>query len=112
MNDAPAIRLGEQVRTRRIELGIRQQDLEGVSTSTLTKIERGDTDASYRPATIRALEVGLRWGPGSVQAILAGGEPVELAEAETDPTLAALDRLARVVQELTEEVRARLPNGQ
>jgi transcriptional regulator with XRE-family HTH domain len=71
-------RLGRIIVDRRIELGYRRrEDLGatlGVSIRTLGDIETGRRDR-YHANTIGSLENALQWAPGSINAILAGGEP-------------------------------------
>ena len=76
-------RLAGFARERRVELGLTQEDARaagGPSTATMRLIE-GALQRSYQPATLRDLENVLRWGRGSVRKILAGGDPVPLADA-------------------------------
>ena len=75
-------RLAEFVRERRVELGLTQEDARaagGPSTATMRLLE-GALQHSYQPATLRDLENVLQWGRGSVRMILAGGDPVPLAD--------------------------------
>ena len=83
-------RLAEFVRERRVELGMTQEDARsagGPSTATMRLIE-GALQNSYQPATLRDLEKVLQWGRGSVWKILAGGDPVPLADSTTAPRAA------------------------
>ncbi len=77
-------RLGHHVVSRRVALGYRSRtDLAGslqFTVRTLADIEHGVRKAS--PGTYAILENKLGWAPGSIDAILAGGEP-----SETVPTL-------------------------
>ena len=77
-------RLGHHVVSRRVALGYRSRtDLAGslqFTVRTLADIEHGVRKAS--PGTYAILENKLGWAPGSIDAILAGGEPTE-----TVPTL-------------------------
>jgi hypothetical protein len=81
-------RLAEAARDRRSELGLTQEDARaagGPSTATMRLIE-GALQDGYTPAILRRLEVALRWTPGSVRAVLAGGDPVPLGdEARSRP---------------------------
>lgn len=75
-------RLAESVRERRVELGLTQEDARaagGPSTATMRLIE-GALQHSYQPSTLRDLEHVLQWERGSVRKILAGGDPVPLAD--------------------------------
>src|SRR5215470_9823939 len=79
--DADALqRLGRHVVSRRVALGFRTRTELANSlmftVRTLADIENGVRHASA--GTYAMLENKLGWAPGSVDAILAGGEPNEL----------------------------------
>ena len=73
-------RLGHHIVSRRVELGYRNRtDLAAslqITVRTLSDIENGVRKAS--PGTYAMLENKLAWAPGSIDTILAGGEPKEL----------------------------------
>ena len=73
-------RLGHYVVSRRVALGYRNRtDLANslkFTVRTLADIEHGVRKAS--PGTYAMLENKLGWAPGSIDTILAGGEPKEL----------------------------------
>ena len=73
-------RLGHHVVSRRVALGYRNRtDLANslqFTVRTLADIEHGVRKAS--PGTYAMLENKLSWAPGSIDTILAGGEPNEL----------------------------------
>jgi hypothetical protein len=73
-------RLGHHIVSRRVELGYRNRtDLANslqFTVRTLSDIENGVRKAS--PGTYAMLENKLAWAPGSIDTILAGGEPKEL----------------------------------
>ena len=73
-------RLGDLVVSRRVALGFRNRtDLAAslqFTLRTLADIEHGSRKAS--PGTYAMLENTLAWAPGSIDTILAGGEPTEL----------------------------------
>ena len=73
-------RLGHHVVSRRVALGFRNRtDLANslqFTVRTLADIEHGVRKAS--PGTYAMLENKLSWAPGSIDTILAGGEPQEL----------------------------------
>ena len=77
-------RLGHHVVSRRVALGYRNRtdlaDSLQFTVRTLADIEHGVRKAS--PGTYAMLENKLSWAPGSIDTILAGGEPTE-----TVPTL-------------------------
>ena len=73
-------RLGHHVVSRRVALGFRTRtdlaDSLPFTVRTLADIEHGVRKAS--PGTYAMLENKLAWAPGSIDTILAGGEPKEL----------------------------------
>jgi hypothetical protein len=73
-------RLGHHIVSRRVALGFRNRtDLANsikFTVRTLSDIENGVRKAS--PGTYAMLENKLFWAPGSIDTILAGGEPKEL----------------------------------
>jgi hypothetical protein len=73
-------RLGHHIMSRRVTLGYRTRtDLANslkFTVRTLSDIENGVRKAS--PGTYAMLENKLGWAPGSIDTILAGGEPKEL----------------------------------
>src|SRR3954465_16066728 len=77
-------RLGPHVVSRRVALGFRSRtDLASslqFTVRTLADIEHGVRKAS--PGSYAILENKLGWAPGSIDTVLAGGEPTE-----TVPTL-------------------------
>jgi hypothetical protein len=56
----------------------------GPSNSTLTNLENGTTDR-ISPASLRKLDLGLRWTKGSAERVLNGGEPELLDDTVTEP---------------------------
>ena len=83
-------RLAELMEDRRLELGLRWQDVVDAATAAGFKVSlkalhsvRTGT-AGLRPLTQRGIEAGLRWEPGSVQAIEDGGDPVPLPDDDLD----------------------------
>ena len=74
-------RLGHHVVSRRVALGYRNRtdlaDSLQFTVRTLADIEHGVRKAS--PGTYAILENKLGWAPGSIDTILAGGEPEETA---------------------------------
>jgi hypothetical protein len=73
-------RLGHHVVSRRVALGFRTRidlaDSVQFTVRTLADIEHGVRKAS--PGTYAMLENKLAWAPGSIDTILAGGEPKEV----------------------------------
>ena len=115
--DRPALeRLGHHVVSRRVALGYRNRtDLaDGLqfTVRTLADIEHGVRKAG--PGTYAMLENKLSWAPGSIDTILAGGEPQETVVERRGPTSAPLshtstDALSRAsTEELLLELRRRI----
>ncbi|AGZ54648.1 MULTISPECIES: helix-turn-helix domain-containing protein [Mycobacterium] len=95
-------RLGVAVRLRRKQLKLTQSEVAergGLSESTVRGVENNRLSQPHA-STQRALERGLAWLPGSVEAILKGGAPriqetgAPAAPADRDTATAAGDRLA------------------
>ena len=91
-------RLGHHVVSRRVALGYRNRtDLANslqFTVRTLADIEHGVRKAS--PGTYAMLENKLSWAPGSIDTILAGGEPQEIVvELRRTTPSAAISRRHR-----------------
>ena len=109
-------RLGHHVVSRRVALGYRNRtdlaDSLQFTVRTLADIEHGVRKAS--PGTYAMLENKLAWAPGSIDTILAGGEPKELVvklRRTTPNPLAhtATEALSRAsTEELLLELRRRI----
>lgn len=72
--------LGQAVRSRRSQLDLTQQEVAqagGPSDTTQTAIET-ESATSVRKETLRKLDKGLQWVPGSAQAAYDGGQPTPL----------------------------------
>jgi hypothetical protein len=124
----PLKRLGDYVERRIAELALEYAAVcraGGFSDETLGKIRKGSIRA--RSTTYRKLQLALRWAPGSVEAILSGGEPTpiepqaaeqqpqrpqapELPESPADPGLSPSEALRRVVRSSARELGVP-PNG-
>lgn len=79
--------LGGWVRARRHHLGLSQKDVATrgvIGQRTLRAIEVGTGEHAVFPTTLRALERGLMWPPGSLDAAIATGQPPPATV--TDPT--------------------------
>ena len=87
-------RLGHHVVSRRVALGYRNRtdlaDSLQFTVRTLADIEHGVRKAS--PGTYAMLENKLAWAPGSIDTILAGGEPQELVVKQRRTTRNPLSR--------------------
>ena len=109
-------RLGHHVVSRRVALGFRNRtDLAAslqFTVRTLSDIEHGVRKAS--PGTYAMLENKLSWAPGSIDTILAGGEPQELVVKQRRTTLNPLAHTATEApsrastEELLLELRRRI----
>jgi hypothetical protein len=108
-------RLGHYIVSRRVALGFRNRtDLANslqFTVRTLADIEHGVRKAS--PGTYAMLENKLSWAPGSIDTILAGGEPnelvVKLRGGAPGRLSHAADALSRAsTEELLLELRRRI----
>ena len=109
-------RLGHYIVSRRVALGFRNRtdlaDSLQFTVRTLSDIEHGVRKAS--PGTYAMLENKLGWAPGSIDTILAGGEPKEQAvelrrTTHNPPSHASTDTLSRApTEELLLELRRRI----
>lgn len=95
-------RLDHAIEARTIELGISYVELAdraGISDVSLRNLRKGR--ANLRARNVRKLEVALGWAPGSIAAVLAGGDP-----AVGDPPLTAssADELRRLIAETEDEL--------
>jgi hypothetical protein len=110
-------RLGHHIVSRRVALGYRNRtdfaDSLQFTVRTLSDIENGVRKAS--PGTYAMLENKLGWAPGSIDTILAGGEPKELVvklrrdSPEPRHHSYTTDALARAsTEELLMELRRRI----
>lgn len=79
--------LANHVKARRAQMDWTQLDVYargGPSNSKLTEIEDARPPSPSR-ATLRKLDVGLGWAPGSAKACLAGGEPSVGSDPQDEP---------------------------
>lgn len=101
-------RLGHYIVSRRVALGYRHRtDLASslqFTVRTLADIEHGVRKAS--PGTYAMLENKLAWAPGSVDIILADGEPKEQVVKLRHPNSAPLSQAS--TEELLLELRRRI----
>lgn len=87
MDADPWTTLANHVTKRRSQLGLTQGQVRvagGPGPSTMRSIERV-LQTSYKPHVLRSLERALQWEPGSVDAILNGGDPTPIAPPTTHP---------------------------
>jgi hypothetical protein len=118
MDQSALERLGHHIVSRRVALGYRNRtdfaDSLQFTVRTLSDVENGVRKAS--PGTYAMLENKLAWAPGSIDTILAGGEPkelvVKLRRDSPEPRYrshAATDALSRAsTEELLLELRRRI----
>ena len=90
--------------SRRMPGGLRMTQTQlaeaaGVSEGTIQNLENPERTYSRRPPSLAAVE-RVFWKPGSADAVLAGGVPVPLPEAESAGTPAADQAPARVRERL------------
>ncbi|GAA3027751.1 hypothetical protein [Streptosporangium longisporum] len=80
-------RLGRQVRQRRQQLDMTQQGLAAAGAPSVTVISKieGARPGPYDGKIIVRLERALQWAPGSIDAILNGGEPSPVDKDATSP---------------------------
>lgn len=107
--------------SRRVELRMSWRDVSreaGLSYEGLRAIRRGDRNPNA--VTKRGIEVALRWAPGSVDAILDGGEPTltdtssptpSAPDDDLDAQLAEARALLRQAQEMLDRVSDRREAG-
>lgn len=92
---------------RRLELGmswIQLAERAGISDVSLRNFRKGR--GTPNALSKRRLETGLRWEPGSVDAILAGGDPTLSSTPSLDVVEAASPQeLRQRIAELREEIR-------
>lgn len=70
--------------------------MSGLSIRTLNNIENARR-TSYDGSTVALLERGLQWEPGSVEAILAGGEPTPVQAIQPR----SAEELEGIIKDLT-----------
>lgn len=103
-------RLAIEVQARRRELRFYTQDdlaeAAGVSRRTIGTLERGGKVSS---PTLRAVEIALRWTPGSADDVLRGGRPTPIEQSTATPPPPDLrddvERQIWAITELVEEER-------
>lgn len=106
-------RLSDAVISRRIELGYGTRQAfaraTGITSRTIGDIEKY-RKASYGQSTLAQIEQTLRWAPGSIRAVLAGGDPTPVAGlgGRSHQLAVEVDMLLRDDSRLTEKERQRL----
>lgn len=75
--------VGALVKERREWVGLTQEGIPGVSSSTVRKVENGTADA-FRRSSLVALLSALRWPADALEQLAAGADPATLAD-DYDP---------------------------
>jgi hypothetical protein len=92
---------------RRLELGMRWQDVAaagGVSLRAISQARTGDKD--IRPLTRRGIEKGLEWAPGTIERILSGrAAPAGITPPEPPPGAAPPSRENAALRQILEDER-------
>jgi transcriptional regulator with XRE-family HTH domain len=108
--DAKWTRLGAAFAEGRSSQNLTQDDVvarSGIGLSTIQAIERGGPFKGVT-ASMRLYAVLLGWAPGSIEAVLDGGDPTELPPAAGQSNLKGLPyRIAQALNEGT-TIEARL----
>lgn len=107
-------RLADHVYAGRVALGMKTRkqlaDAAGFSDRLLGSVERGER-GNYDDRTKARLERALGWAPGSVDVILAGGDPIEPAVDNADDEFAVLKLTVQEIMartDLPEQVKLRV----
>lgn len=107
MDDPNRNRLSDAMEHRRIELRMAWQDVAkaaGLSVAGIGAIRRGERDPL--PLTRRKLEDALQWQPGSIEAVLTGGDPTPLGNGDSpEPDGDEVEQLRAEIAELREEIK-------
>lgn len=94
MNEDPWERLGQLLINRRVELGYKTRA--AFARAHNLKHDRGISDIenharkNFSPSTIAAFEQQYEWEPGSIAAVLAGGDPTPRESAGGRPAIGDL----------------------
>lgn len=99
-------RLASMIEARRMELGIsgsKAAQAAGIDRATWSSAEKGER--ATQPHNWAGIERALAWKPGSIKAILDGGEPTPAdAIGDVDEEL----HLVRTDPQLTDDMRQRI----
>jgi chromosome segregation ATPase len=101
----PESRLDAAMERRRLELNLEWRDIAGrggLAYETLRALRRTGRASSLSK---RRAEAGLGWTAGSIDAVLAGGEPVTVETAELKTTEPTVDGLRQLITETEDELR-------
>jgi len=95
--------LADSIRERRIELGLRQEDLKdlgGPSGETVSNYESGEIPENPQDRTLAGVDTALRWQLGSSRSILNGGKPATIdVRAEYSTARVLREHIAEVTGE-------------
>ncbi|MCZ7376509.1 hypothetical protein [Micromonospora sp. WMMC250] len=98
-------RLAKMIGVRRLELGVSAAAAArtaGIDRNTWSAAEKGEKNT--QPHNFAGIERALRWRPGSIAAILTGGEPTP---ADAEPVDEELE-LVRTDPRLPEDMKERI----
>jgi len=97
-----AAEVGTLVKERREALGIRQEAIEGVSSSLVRQIEQGRAPKDGRGITRAALTTALRWPANAIERLYAGEDPATWESHAGEDRLRSLrDQLQSAADQLT-----------
>lgn len=106
MTDTDWSRVARYVKQRRNALGLKQKNTRDVSAAVWSKIENAGAD-SYKPFIIANIERTLRWPPGTIELIGAGGEPPD-GQPDLEMRVEAMEDRLRRVEENVDRLLRRL----
>lgn len=96
--------VGAAIRARRVEQGLTQEGIEGISSSTIRKIERGELGISLHSKSRLAKALG--WPSNAIDRLLAGDDPADLEESEDLPVAGYDARLSRLPADQLRRVKS------
>ncbi|MBM0277224.1 helix-turn-helix domain-containing protein [Micromonospora tarensis] len=100
--------LAKAIETRRIELGLSgaaAARAAGIDRATWTSAENGTRRTAEH--NYAGIERALQWKPGSIRAVLGGGEPMTLDPSASEPVDEEIE-LVRTDPRLTADMRERI----
>ncbi len=107
-DQAARTRLAQLIDERRDQLGLYWNEVAQLADITKEGLRSVRLETrGLRPATKRGIERALRWEAGTVDRILAGGDPEEMppAPAPTDPPVSVFDVKAILARLAAAEAR-------
>lgn len=105
----PADRLNAAMEERRLELNLEWRDIAkhgGLAYETLRALRRTGRASALSK---RRIENGLLWAPGSIDSVLAGGDPAVAAGARVDGYAVRAEDLEMLIAETEDELRTLSP---